>query len=309
MNTFNLFKQIDEELEEKIGLNISDYFLNYDTDIEKKEILNSVEPNTIQIMSDLDSSWTADYDNLTIKQTIRIENPSYLFGPDGVTLEKNKLGIGVHVHSRTSMFQETIAMAEVCKNDIPLSYDLVYSFPKGKLRGKVHLETFFYVKELNETYPTHADLQGMRVSQKNISELILIIDGAGSMFPIGEFEEKNGPLWKLKINNFNPAEDLFSTDNINLLLNRSHSLFKQLKERKTALSKGLMSEIVSQAMSLIIDKVIKETEDDDIVSDSADGTILSIVNYWISVFEVDTSDSVRISNSLKLALEQILSEE
>jgi len=111
MNTFNLFKQIDEELEEKIGLNISDYFLNYDTDIEKKEILNSVEPNTIQIMSDLDSSWTADYDNLTIKQTIKIENPSYLFGPDGVTLEKNKLGIGVHVHSRTSMFQETIAMA------------------------------------------------------------------------------------------------------------------------------------------------------------------------------------------------------
>ena len=79
MNTFNLFKQIDEELEEKIGLNISDYFLNYDTDVEKKEILNSVEPNTIQIMSDLDSSWTADYDNLTIKQTIKIENPSYLF--------------------------------------------------------------------------------------------------------------------------------------------------------------------------------------------------------------------------------------
>ncbi|WP_455467665.1 hypothetical protein [Streptococcus salivarius] len=309
MNTFNLFKQINEELEEKIGLNISDYFLNYDTDVEKKEILNSVEPNTIQIMSDLDSSWTADYDNLTIKQTIKIENPSYLFGPDGVTLEKNKLGIGVHVHSRTSMFQETIAMAEVCKNDIPLSFDLVYSFPKGKLRGKVHIETFFYVKELNETYPTHADLQGMRVSQKNISELILIIDGAGSMFPIGEFEEKNGPLWKLKIKNFNPTEDLFSTDNINLLLNKSHSLFKQLKERKTALSRGLMSEIVSQAMSLIIDKVIKEIEDDEIISDSADGTILSIVNYWISVFEVETSDSVRISNSLKLALEQILSEE
>lgn len=81
MNTFNLFKQIDEELEEKIGLNISDYFLNYDTDVEKKEILNSVEPNTIQIMSDLDSSWTADYDNLTIKQTIKIENPSYLSRP------------------------------------------------------------------------------------------------------------------------------------------------------------------------------------------------------------------------------------
>lgn len=149
----------------------------------------------------------------------------------------------------------------------------------------------------------------MRVSQKNISELILIIDGAGSMFPIGEFEEKNGPLWKLKIKNFNPTEDLFSTDNINLLLNKSHSLFKQLKERKTALSRGLMSEIVSQAMSLIIDKVIKEIEDDEIISDSADGTILSIVNYWISVFEVETSDSVRISNSLKLALEQILSEE
>ena len=43
MNTFNLFKQIDEELEEKIGLNISDYFLNYDTDIEKKEIYGQLD--------------------------------------------------------------------------------------------------------------------------------------------------------------------------------------------------------------------------------------------------------------------------
>ena len=231
-----------------------------------------------------------------------------MFGVDGITLEQNKLGIGVHIHSKTSMFQETISKAEVCKSEVPQSFDIVCSFPKGKLRGKVYIETFFYIKELKKTFPTHADLEGMRVSQKNISELVLIIDGDGSMFPIGEFEDKNGPLWKLKLGNFNASEDLFSYDNISILLNTAHSLFRQLNERKTALSRGLMMEIVSQAMTLIINKVMEEREEAEIDTDISDGTILSMVDYWISVFDVDTSDTVHISNSLRIALEQILTD-
>lgn len=309
MNTFNLFKQINKELEEKIGLFVSDYSLNYKIDGEQKDILCPILPNTVQVMSELDSNWTADYDDLIVKQTIKIENSSYLFGVDGITLEQNKLGIGVHIHSKTSMFQETISKAEVCKSEVPQSFDIVCSFPQGKLRGKVYIETFFYIKELKKTFPTHADLEGMRVSQKNISELVLIIDGDGSMFPIGEFEDKNGPLWKLKLGNFNASEDLFSYDNISILLNTAHSLFRQLNERKTALSRGLMMEIVSQAMTLIINKVMEEREEAEIDTDISDGTILSMVDYWISVFDVDTSDTVHISNSLRIALEQILPEE
>ena len=47
MNTFNLFKQINKELEEKIGLFVSDYSLNYKIDGEQKDILCPILPNTV----------------------------------------------------------------------------------------------------------------------------------------------------------------------------------------------------------------------------------------------------------------------
>ena len=70
-----------------------------------------------------------------------------------------------------------------------------------------------------------------------------------------------------------------------------------------------MMEIVSQAMTLIINKVMEEKEEAEIDTDISEGTILSTVDYWISVFDVDTSDIVHISNSLRISLEQILPEE
>ena len=303
MNRFSLFKQIDRELEKAIGIEVGTYRIEAVSDKQEDSTVSfvDVEPFGTGLLSDI--QWLPDNDELAISQVIKFQHPEKLFGVEGVTLEGNILGIGMHVYSRSSMFQETLSKAEIDFYNLKNEYTLSHKFKKSTLRGTVVIETFIYTKNIRNTYPTHADIQGMKVSIGNLSELTLIVDGEGSTFPIGEFSDANGPLWKMEFGIFDATEDLFSYDNIRLLLNTSHKLFEYIKEGKTAVSRGLKAEIMLQAITLIIFKVKEECPEELFDSERADeGTILAIVKYWISTFDIDTSSLVDISNSVKTKL-------
>ncbi|HEM3695720.1 TPA: hypothetical protein U1D08_001064 [Streptococcus suis] len=258
-------------------------------------------------MSELSTDWMPENNDLVISQKIKFKNPEILFGVDGVTLEENTLGIGMHIHSRTAMFQQTISKAEIRFDDLKNEYYVSHHFDSSVLRGKVNIETFIYTKEINKIYPKHAEIQGMKVSQGNLSELSLVIDGTGSVFPIGEFSEENGPLWKMEFGNFDATVDMMSFDNLRLLLNNKHRLFNQIKDGKTPISRGLMAEIMSQAMTLIISKVVEENTEELLTNEVLeDGTIISAVKYWITTFEIKTDSLIDISNSIRVKLEQSL---
>ncbi len=303
MNTFNLFKQVDKQLIEKAGIKVGDYhfYSNIDDSLEKFE--STLKPFGTAVVTDMSSEWSPNEHNLIIEQIIEIEKPNELFGINGVTLEKNTIGIGMHIYSKDSMFQQTISKSEIVFNSEQKRYLITQRFPKASLRGKVVLETFFYLKDIVVTYETHADLMGMKLSKSNLSELLLITDGDASIFPIGEFEENNGPLWKVEFSNFDAAEDSFSYENIRLLFNTSHKLFNQVKAGKTAMSRAMMTEIMSQVMLLIIAKVkedqLIELEN---VDNVMEGSILSVVQYWLSTFEINNSSLVDVSNSLHTRL-------
>lgn len=306
MNTFSLFKQIDQGLYKRIGIEVGDYSFSYSSD-NNEEINFEIEakPFSTVVMSELNSEWMPENNNLVISQIIKLNKPQLLFGEEGVTLKENVLGIGMHIHSKTGMFQQTFSKAEIRFDKLKNEYLISHSFENSSLRGKVNLETFIYIKEIHQTHPKHAELQGMKVSQGNLSELHLLIDGQGSVFPIGEFSEEGGQLWKMEFSNFDASVDLMSFDNLRLLLNSKHRLFNQIKDGKTPISRGLMTEIMSQAMTLIISKVVEENAED-LVSDDIpeEGTILSAVKYWITTFEIKTDSLINISNSIKTKLEQ-----
>lgn len=310
MNTFSLFKQIDNNLYNQIGIKVEDYRISYNSDDELIDFDTEAKPFSTVVMSELNTDWTPENNDLIITQKIKLENPQLLFGVNGVTLEENTLGIGMHIHSRTAMFQQTLPKAEIKFSNLKNEYLISHTFNKSVLRGKVNVETFIYTKEINQVYPKHAEIQGMKVSQGNLSELTLLTDGIGSVFPIGEFSEENGPLWKMEFGNFDAIVDMISFDNLRLLLNNKHRLFNQIKDGKTHISRGLMTEIMSQAMTLIISKVVEENAEE-IHSDEVpeEGTILSAVKYWISTFEIRTDSLIDISNSIKVKLEQSLNGE
>lgn len=307
MNTFSLFKQIDRKLYEEVGIEVEDYRISYYSEGEEIDFEMEVQPFSTVVMSELSTDWMPENNDLVISQKIRFKNPEILFGVDGVTLEENTLGIGMHIHSRTAMFQQTISKAEIRFDDLKNEYYVSHHFDSSVLRGKVNIETFIYTKEINKIYPKHAEIQGMKVSQGNLSELSLIIDGTGSVFPIGEFSEESGPLWKMEFGNFDATVDMMSFDNLRLLLNNKHRLFNQIKDGKTPISRGLMAEIMSQAMTLIISKVVEENTEELLTNEVLeDGTIISAVKYWITTFEIKTDSLIDISNSIRVKLEQSL---
>ena len=108
--------------------------------------------------------------------------------------------------------------------------------------------------------------------------------------------------------------DPFSPASVEVELNKSHPLFKQLSDsygKKSGLGKALMNSIVAQAMAMIIYQTVLEmnnTEGDSWSFDIAeDGSILQIVGYWQDTFEVDIQDlSIsNVFNSLQQGLEKL----
>lgn len=299
-NQISLYQKMTDVLYKKAGFQFSKPVFCYIYEQKEKKINISDDFDGVLTINEYDSIWSPSENNLEVKQTFHIKNPSPLFGIEGITMEANKIGIAAHLHSKTSNFQKTIHVGIIKNQENPLKIEFSYNFPVASLRGNLELDFFLYLKESNEQFCQHATKTGMILSEGDILNLEIIIDGEGSNFPMSEFEDKVGPLWRLEKNWVESNIDTFDSSNINLSLNTVHPLFRQVKEGKTALSRALMGDIMIQAMSMIIQQVIivegASLED---ISDAIPNSILAAVGYWISTFDIDISSSFSIMNSLR----------
>ena len=66
-----------------------------------------------------------------------------------------------------------------------------------------------------------------------------------------------------------------------------------------------MGDIMVQAMSMLIQQVLIIEENTlDIVDEFTSNSILAVVKYWVTTFEVDTTSLFTIMNSLRTKLDQ-----
>lgn len=298
-NQISLYRKINDNLKEKAGITVSMpelyYFVN-----DKREIidLEKCESNIITI-NEFDEKWTPSEHGLSIEISFVIKNPAALFGEDGVTQKNNTLAMAAHLHSKTSFFQKTISFDKIEYSENSVRLHFKHQFKKEELRGSLNLDFYIYVKELKEKFPLHAQHQGMSVTVDNLFSYLFIFDGEGSVFPITEFEEKNGPLWKVNKNWTDAAYEPFNINFVNLSLNTVHPMFRFLKEEKTNLSRYYMTDIIGQSMAMIINEVVnvEKYEINDEVDNSHD-SIYSVVSYWVKTFEVNTADTFSITESI-----------
>lgn len=305
----NLYKKIDAAKVREIGLRVSPPNLSYRYE---GEAISIDIPKTNEILiSDLDSNWSPDLNELKVEISVQIEKPILLFGANGVTDYKNKIGFGAHVYSSEGKFQYSQNLGTISYQNQENFWLLTKTFPPGSLRGKVFFHLFLYLQEVHQVQKHQANLAGMKLSESNLCEFSISVDGEGSTFPIGEYEEKGGPLWKMETYFTEPDTDLFNYDNIRILFNTKHPVFAQVKEEKTKVSKTLMQEIMIEAMAMIINKVYFEGDilAQDIDDEPAPGTVLAAVQYWKSTFDVDISNTISVMNSLRVAMLNIDSSE
>ncbi|ATD29898.1 hypothetical protein KYI11_09335 [Macrococcoides bohemicum] len=298
-NQISLYRKISAGLKKEVAITASKPELYYYID-EKKEIidLEKCETNIITV-NEYDDKWTPSENELFINIKFNIENPSALFGEKGVTLKNNTLAMAVHLHSKSSFFQKTISFADIQFSEEKQEFIYTHKFNKEQLRGNINLDFYIYAKEIKEKFPIHAQNQGMSVTVDNLFSYLIVIDGEGSVFPITEFEEKNGPLWKVNKNWTDAAFESFNINYVSLALNTAHPMFKFIKEEKTNLSRYYMSDIIGQSMAMIINEVVnvEKYEISESVENSHD-SIYSVVSYWVKTFEINTSDIFTISESI-----------
>ncbi|RIP34986.1 hypothetical protein BUZ14_07385 [Staphylococcus gallinarum] len=307
VNQISLYKKIDEKLLNVSGIKFHPVELSYDNlsnNDEQYIDVSNVENKEFQI-NEFDAMWSPSENNLRIKQTLTIDNPSKLFGDDGITCIGNVIGIAAHIHSKESGFQKTVNFDSIRNQNEKKEININYQFPTSTIRGVVHLDFFFYLKEVNDTRPYFANKSGMLLSGEGFNSIDLIIDGSGSSFPMTEFEEKDGPLWKIEQNWADPEEDTFEASNVNIALNIKHRLFPELKKETRVINQAMMMSIMTQAMSLITQQVIiiekHDVEDEESL---IPGTILSAVSYWVKTFEIDTTNIFSIQNSFMKNIER-----
>lgn len=306
-NQVSLYKKFDIKISELSGVEILNPIISYEnTESEKIIEINSDALYDINV-NEFDTDWAPSDFNLKITQKFGIKNPSFLFGKNGITMPGNEIGVAVHLHSKSSSFQKNIPFGVIRDGNEAVELIFEHNFPKSSIKGRVSLDFYLFLKSSVNPHPFHASKVGMRLSKEDLLNLTILVDGEGSIFPISEFKDPDGPLWKLEKNWVEPSIDSFDVSNINLCLNISHPLFGQVKASKTKVAKAMMSDIMIQAMALIIQQVIIIEKYDDEHDDLATpDSILTAVRYWISTFEIDTSSLFSIMNSLRGNLENNL---
>lgn len=309
-NQISLYKKVDAFLSEIVGISVSKPTFTYNHEDNRMVIELDEEFNGVATINEYDTIWSPNEHNLNVQMVFTFKHPDKLFGPDSVTMPANRIGLGVHLHSKTSSIQKTLDIGILYNASHEIRIPFQYEFNISEIRGDVNLDFFLYLKECLDQRPSQATKIGMRLSEDDLYNLTIVADGDGSAFPITEFAEKDGPLWRLERNWVDAAIDAFDTSNVNLALNVSHPLFGKLKEGKTAVNRAMMGDVMVQAITMIIQEVIiveklSLDEEETFASDS----ILSAVKYWVETFEVDTSTLFSIANSLRENLERTMMED
>lgn len=301
VNQVSLYRKLTKDMMNNAGLRVEQPNFSYVTSEGFKKIELTDEFEGIFQVNEYDALWAPNEHDLHIRQMFIVENPAALFGESGITMGANKIGIAVHMHSRTSSFQQKQHVGMIYNSEALQSVEFSYHFPVSELRGNIELDFFLYLAECNETKQYHANKVGMILSQEDLYNLMIIVDGEGSAFPITEFEDKNGPLWKLDKNWADASIDTFDVGNVSLSLNVAHPLFEQIKGGKMPISRALMGDIMVQAMSMIVQQVviIEDNALAEEVEELMPNSILAAVKYWVSTFNIDTSSIFSIANSFR----------
>lgn len=248
---------------------------------------------------------------LLLSQTFLIGDLSSLFGINGVTHQDNSIGFAAQIQSSDSDFTRTVTFEEFTYPTNPNKACFNYRFKKGELRGSVHVRFFLYLKKLWTNGKFQAKLPGTILSEGYFNELDIIIDGEGSLFPITEFEKKDGPLWELIMNWDEASINTFDTNHIEIRLNKSHKLYPKLSDTYGLLNRGMMDSILIESIGSIMYQVFSEDvslaiED---IKDYPENSIATVVSNWASEYDIYPDDKLQtIFNKLRLNIDHTKSE-
>lgn len=272
MSNVHFFPRLTEELVEKSGYRTTEYELSYMSPSGDDSHL-ALSKGRVRTASDPVDVWQLRKDGLTIEKTVIIEYPKELKGPFGVA------PVGARILPCILWTNQRLSLAGVVTpvetmESPRLACTFKHVFEPGSLSGDLTLELALYVcSAAAELEPGEEFLMNEPGVLLGFLEKPVVIDFDGSSmdFPIEEFEDPDGPLWRMQFEPWSdPREDLFSSASLALLLNVRHPDCPKIISGKVN-NQALLQEILCEAYFLIFEKV-RDFQDDsawgDMISDT-----------------------------------------
>ncbi|MCJ1907741.1 hypothetical protein [Planococcus ruber] len=307
-NRISMNKFFDEAMEELLNVNLNFDFFYKEVD-GSKYILDQIVDHEFKILlKNEDDSWDYAEKGLGISGNIILGNPSSLFGPTQLVAMDAELGFAFEWMSKQSSQRGVIPLAAITSttpNNVVIPVD--HYFPKDKLFGEVYISLILYLKKASRnSVRGQAGYTGIILGE--LVEWNVILDGAGSTFPIVIVDEPEAPLWYVDFNYSEPLIEPFDKEYIAIYLNKAHVAFSAIKTPKTKFDQSLYVEFLSGALQIILQNLIETTDWQDIKEgkNCEEGSIGEVMHYFLTTFNWDFDAPERLAVSLRKDLESRL---
>jgi len=251
-------------------------------------------------VKDKDGVWNISEDGLLLIRALTVLSPGKLFGNDGIAKPNFVLGIAAIVSSVYSNRMEVFDCAEINNNTQGVNQILSIALDRKKYRGSVTIKTILYLKEKNKEIPGYASSQGTLLGV--IDTIDIDMSDKRYLFPVLEIDDPEEPLWWVECKWTDAAEDLFTSENVCIILNRGNKSYKFIDVDGEFLVPAFLADVISSAIQMIVEKAMKnvaewnkiETE-----SNLINGTVAYMLRYIITTLGWDFSSSEELARSIR----------
>ena len=266
------YPRVTEALLENAGKQPSEYKFSFTTpngEVSELQLTRGrdctlIDPNDI---------WKLKEDGFTLSRKLEIEYPERLKGPNGV-IPKDGRALPCILWNSTDRSSAGVILPEVQSEEPSLICRFEKTFSAGSIYDGLTLDLVMFVsQQANCVQSDEMNLMNEAgVLLGNIEPSLTIDFSGGNMeFPIEEFEEQGGPLWRMQFESWSdPREDLFSSASFTLLLNAQHPDCPKITNGEVS-NLPLLKEILGEAYFLLFERVHDFDEGeawDDMINDS-----------------------------------------
>lgn len=274
----------------RYGVTVDDIKSGYIVEGEVRDLFYNPEDG---VFDDSAGIWSIEDDGVMIEYSLTVEKPHLFFEDSLIPISECTLGLATRLSSSDSrqlMIFKHDAVT-ITESSQKLTTCIRMDIPSGHLREKGRLELILYVKHVAE---------GSKLKSGTVMGTLwsadLLFSGDSSEFPITHESNPGSGLWRLDISYEDPRYDKFD-QSVRLTFNDKHPRYKELELESDPFKKAAFVEVLSNAFSIIINKVLSEQS---VANDIINGRNLEPGSLGEAVFFMITHYAKRYNDPAEL---------
>lgn len=253
------------------------------------------------ISFDSQSNFDAEENDLNCVISISMKNIDKLYGPEGIAPSNGFLSIALECFSQKAKYRKVIQSNKLLNpTSKAFSHKFELKIPKDIGASEIKFSILVFLdkpaKKMDASENFLNNAQGVVLG--SLFNFSLYLEGEGSLFPVYTISSKDKKLWSVEINYEDPAVDQLE-ESVKLKINSGHKDYALLNPNDKKYCDRLINEIMASALTILITQLREEGFLEHLDGNCVDGSILQFVTYMKDVLNIDFTNIINISSSLR----------